>query len=123
MVHFTIDGSPIAATVTTDAQGVVVHAERAGRRIAHHRGQTDSFGNTGSASLSFTLDTTAPTVAITSAGGSTNQVSQTIAGTVDVADAGATVTILDGTTAIGTAIVQATAAGAARSRSITARTR
>ncbi|MCK1437468.1 hypothetical protein IVA97_20410 [Bradyrhizobium sp. 15] len=68
--------------------------------------QTDSFGNTGSASLSFTLDTTAPTVAITSAGGSTNQVSQTIAGTVDVADAGATVTILDGTTAIGTAIVQ-----------------
>ena len=54
----------------------------------------------------FTLDTTAPTVAITSAGGPTNQASQTITGTVDVADAGATVTIFDGTTAVGTAIVQ-----------------
>ena len=30
--------------------------------------QTDGFGNTGTASLSFTLDTTAPVVAITSAG-------------------------------------------------------
>ncbi|WP_346659280.1 Ig-like domain-containing protein [Bradyrhizobium sp. 15] len=40
--------------------------------------QTDSFGNTGSASLSFTLDTTAPTVAITSAGGSTNQVNKPV---------------------------------------------
>ncbi|WP_283811700.1 hypothetical protein [Bradyrhizobium hipponense] len=39
------------------------------------------------------------------AGGSTNQASQTITGTVDVADAGASVTILDGTTANGTAIV------------------
>ena len=54
----------------------------------------------------FTLDTTAPTVAITSAGGPASQASQTIAGTVDVADAGATVTILDGTTTIGTAVVQ-----------------
>jgi len=69
--------------------------------------ETDAAGNTGSATLSFTLDTTAPTVAITSAGGPTNQASQTISGTVDVADAGATVTILDGTTVVGTAIVQA----------------
>src|SRR3989440_10343392 len=69
------------------------------------RSQTDSFGNTGSASLSFTLDTSAPTVAITSAGGPVNQASQTIPGTVDVADAGATVTILDGATAIDTAPV------------------
>ncbi|MCK1437467.1 hypothetical protein IVA97_20405 [Bradyrhizobium sp. 15] len=108
MVHFTIDGSPIAATVTTDAQGAWSFTP-SGLGDGSHTivaSQTDSFGNTGSASLSFTLDTTAPTVAITSAGGSTNQVSQTIAGTVDVADAGATVTILDGTTAIGTAIVQ-----------------
>ncbi|MCK1437474.1 Ig-like domain-containing protein [Bradyrhizobium sp. 15] len=108
VVHFTIDGSPIAATVTTDAQGAWSFTP-SGLGDGSHTivaSQTDSFGNTGSASLSFTLDTTAPTVAITSAGGSTNQVSQTIAGTVDVADAGATVTILDGTTAIGTAIVQ-----------------
>ncbi|SCB26755.1 FecR family protein, partial [Bradyrhizobium shewense] len=54
----------------------------------------------------FTLDTTAPAVAITSAGGPVNQASQTITGTVGVADAGATVTILDGATTIGTAIVQ-----------------
>ncbi|MCK1437469.1 Ig-like domain-containing protein [Bradyrhizobium sp. 15] len=91
-----IDGSPIAATVTTDAQGAWSFTP-SGLGDGSHTivaSQTDSFGNTGSASLSFTLDTTAPTVAITSAGGSTNQVSQTIAGTVDVADAGATVTIL-----------------------------
>src|SRR6201999_1485583 len=66
----------------------------------------DSFGDTGTASLTFTLDTTAPTIAITSAGGPTNQASQTVTGTVDVADAGATVTILDGVTVVGTAIVQ-----------------
>ena len=68
--------------------------------------QTDSFGNTGTASLSFTLDTTAPVVAITSAGGPTNQAAQTITGTVDIADAGTTVTLLDGTSALGTAVVQ-----------------
>ena len=68
---------------------------------------SDAAGNSStSAALSFTLDTTAPTVAITSAGGPVNQASQTITGTVGVADAGATVTILDGTTTIGTAIVQ-----------------
>ncbi|MCK1437477.1 Ig-like domain-containing protein [Bradyrhizobium sp. 15] len=83
VVHFTIDGSPIAATVTTDAQGAWSFTP-SGLGDGSHTivaSQTDSFGNTGSASLSFTLDTTAPTVAITSAGGSTNQVSQTIAGT------------------------------------------
>src|SRR6202012_3617777 len=69
--------------------------------------QTDGFGNTGTASLTFTLDTTAPTIAITSAGGPTNQASQTVTGTVDVADAGATVTILDGSAIVGPAIVQA----------------
>ncbi|WP_164934398.1 Ig-like domain-containing protein [Bradyrhizobium zhanjiangense] len=107
-VHFTIDGSPIAATVTADAQGAWSFTP-SGLADGPHTivaSQTDSFGNTGSASLSFTLDTTAPAVAITSSGGPVNQASQTITGTVDVADAGATVTILDGTTAIGTAIVQ-----------------
>ncbi|UPK37904.1 hypothetical protein IVB18_11715 [Bradyrhizobium sp. 186] len=108
VVHFTIDGSAVAATATTDAQGAWSFTP-GGLADGSHTivaSQTDSFGNTGSASLIFTLDTSAPTVAITSAGGSTNQASQTITGTVDVADAGATVTILDGTTAIGTAIVQ-----------------
>ena len=52
------------------------------------------------------LDTTAPLVAITSAGGLTNQAAQTITGTVDVAEAGATVTIFNGAIPIGSAIVQ-----------------
>ncbi|MCK1437480.1 Ig-like domain-containing protein [Bradyrhizobium sp. 15] len=120
VVHFTIDGSPIAATVTTDAQGAWSFTP-SGLGDGSHTivaSQTDSFGNTGSASLSFTLDTTAPTVAITSAGGSTNQVSQTIAGTVD--DAGATVTILTAPRRSAPPSCRATAAGAARSRSITA---
>ncbi|WP_271608351.1 Ig-like domain-containing protein [Bradyrhizobium sp. CCBAU 21359] len=109
VVHFTIDGSPIAATVTTDAQGAWSFTPTGLADGSHTivASQTDTFGNTGSASLSFTLDTTAPTVAITSAGGPVNQASQTITGTVGVADAGATVTILDGSTTIGTAIVQA----------------
>ena len=49
---------------------------------------------------------TVPTVAITSTGGTTTQAGQTITGTVDVADAGSTVTVLDGTKSIGTATVQ-----------------
>lgn len=49
----------------------------------------------------------APTVAITSVGGTTDQASQTVVGTVDVADAGTTVSILDGTSPIGSAVVAA----------------
>ena len=108
VVHFTVDGSPLAATATTNAQGVWTFTP-SGLADGSHTivaSQTDSFGNTGSASLTFTLDTTAPSIAITSAGGPTNQANQTITGTVDVADAGTTVTIFDGTTAVGTAIVQ-----------------
>jgi len=57
---------------------------------------TDAAGNSSTAMTNLTVDTIAPTIAITSPGGPTNQASQTIIGTVDVADAGATVTILDG---------------------------
>ena len=46
---------------------------------------------------------TAPAVMITSAGGTTTSAAQTVKGTVDVADAGSTVKILDGTTEIGSA--------------------
>ncbi len=108
VVHFTIDGTPIATTVTANAQGAWSFTPSGLTDGAHTivASQTDAFGNTGSASLTFTLDTTAPSVAITSAGGATNQANQTITGTVDIADAGATVTILDGATVAGTAIVQ-----------------
>src|SRR5262249_58419843 len=58
---------------------------------------TDAAGNKGTSNaVVFTLDTVAPTVAINSSGGPTNQATQTISRTVCVADAGSTVTILDG---------------------------
>ena len=66
----------------------------------------DLAGNFGPlASQLAVLDTTAPAVAITSTGGTVNQTLQTITGTVDTADAGSTVTVLNGTTSIGTALV------------------
>ena len=111
VVHFTIDSIASATAVTADALGNWSFTP-SGLADGPHTivaSQTDAFGNTGTATLSFTLDTTAPVVAITSAGGPTNQTSQTITGTVDVADAGATVLILDanqGNGVIGTATVQ-----------------
>ena len=109
VVHFTIDGSAIATTVTATAAGAWSFTPSGLADGAHTivASQTDSFGNTGTASLSFTLDTTAPVVAIGSSGGPTNQAAQTITGTVDVADAGSTVTLFDNgsATALGTATV------------------
>jgi hypothetical protein len=71
----------------------------------------DLAGNIGtSPPVVFTLNTVVPTVAITSAGGATNQHSNTITGLVsaDVTAPGSTVTLFDngGATPIGTAIVQ-----------------
>ncbi len=72
--------------------------------------QTDLAGNTSvaSAGLAVTIDTAAPAVAITTAGGSTNQAAQIITGTVGLADIGTTVTLFDNgsATPLGTAIVQ-----------------
>ena len=120
MVHFTIDGSAIATTVTATAAGAWSFTPSGLADGAHTivASQTDSFGNTGTASLSFTLDTTAPVVAISSSGGPTNQAAQTISGTVDVADAGSTVTLFDNgsATALGTATVGSDGAGAPASR-------
>src|SRR5208283_2097647 len=67
---------------------------------------TDAAGNTGtSGAAAFTLDTQAPTVAITTAGVTTNQAAQTISGTVTTTEAaaGSTVTLYDNGTQIGTA--------------------
>ena len=118
VVHFTVDGSPLAATATTNAQGVWTFTP-SGLADGSHTivaSQTDSFGNTGSASLTFTLDTTAPSIAITSAGGPTNQANQTITGTVDVADAGTTVTIFAAPPPSAPPSCRAMAAGPAPSR-------
>ena len=78
------------------------------RRHSLRRQDTDAAGNTGtSAAVAYTLDTVAPTVAITSSGGLTNQATQTIAGTVKTTEAaaGSTVTLYDNGTKIGTATV------------------
>jgi beta-glucanase (GH16 family) len=48
--------------------------------------------------VTFVLHSVAPTVAITSVGSTTTSAVQTIKGTVDVADAGSTVELLDGST-------------------------
>ncbi|MBR0841063.1 cadherin-like domain-containing protein [Bradyrhizobium liaoningense] len=53
------------------------------------------------------IDTAPPVLSITSASGSTNQVSLPLTGTLDLADVGATVTVFDDGLSIGTATVQA----------------
>jgi len=63
----------------------------------------DAFGNLGiSNAIVFNLDSVAPTLVITSTGGSTNTSIQTISGTVGNADSGLTISIYDGTTLLGT---------------------
>ncbi|SEF14667.1 Ig-like domain (group 3) [Rhizobiales bacterium GAS191] len=109
VVQFTVDGAAIAGTATADGTGAWTFTPT-GLADGQHTivaSETNAAGNTGSASLTFTLDTTAPVVAITSAGGATNQAAQTVSGTVDIADAGSTVTVFDGATQAGTATVQA----------------
>jgi hypothetical protein len=56
-----------------------------------------------SGAVSYTLNTSVPTLSITSTASVTNQTMQTIAGTIDAADAGRTVSIYDGATLLGMA--------------------
>ena len=65
--------------------------------------ETDLIGNVGSASISYTLDTTSPILNITSSAGSANQASQTVTGTISVSDRSASVLIYDGANLIGSA--------------------
>lgn len=80
--------------------------------------QIDGASNMSPASspFAFTLDSVAPTLAITSAGSLTTQASQAITGTIDATDAGLTVSIFDGTTLLGTVTP---AAGGSWSKTIT----
>ena len=61
-MNFTVDGSPIATTVMADFNGVWSFTPSGLADGVHTivASQTDAFGNIGAASLSFTLDTTAP---------------------------------------------------------------
>ncbi len=115
-VTLTDNGSTTAlGTATVQANGTwsttVTLAQGANSIVAK---DTDLAGNAGqSSAVVYTLDTQAPSVAITSAGGQTNNPSQTISGTVtetlESEVAGTTVTLTDNgsTTALGTATVQA----------------
>ena len=64
VVHFTVDGSAIAGTATSDASGAWSFTPTALGNGSHTvvASQTDAAGNTASASLTFTLDTTAPAI-------------------------------------------------------------
>jgi hypothetical protein len=61
-VYFTIDGTPTASTVMTDANGAWSFTPSGLADGVHTivASQTDTLGYTGTVSLSFTLDTTAP---------------------------------------------------------------
>ena len=107
-------GSTVVYQVSTNGGGTWTTTTAAQNNLADDNYQfrtqvTDAAGNTSIGNVvAVTVDSTAPTVSITSAGGSTNQVVQTITGTVDVAAIGTTVTLFDngGTTPLGTAVVQ-----------------
>jgi hypothetical protein len=67
-VHFTVDGKSIAATATADSNGMWTFTPPSLADGQHTvvASETDAAGNTGTASLTFTLDTTAPVPEITS---------------------------------------------------------
>ena len=81
------DGSTLLGTVTPAANGtwskqVSLLSTQGPQTITAQA--TDAAGNLGTSSaVTYTLDTVAPTLAITSAGTLTNQTTQTISGTID----------------------------------------
>ena len=83
---------------------------------------TDAAGNAATtATQPFTLDTTAPTIAITSAGGTTSQSTQTIAGTVTTTEAaaGGTVVLFDTYNGVQAELGTATLSGGSWSATVT----
>jgi cysteinyl-tRNA synthetase, unknown class len=100
-----VSGASEVSSVETQAK-----ADGVGYYIANPNLELDGVDTQGftSGSGSGSTPKTAPAVAITSKGVTTASAAQTITGTVDVTDAGSTVTILDGTTKIGAATVAAT---------------
>jgi Bacterial Ig-like domain len=100
VVHFTVDGKAVSATATANASGVWTFTPTGLADGTHTvvASETNAAGNTGTASLTFTLDTTPPTVAIgneTYTGGKA-----TLTGVAS--EAGDTISVYDGTTLLGT---------------------
>ena len=108
------DGTTLLDTTTADGTGawskaVTLPSVQGSHSITAKA--TDAAGNLGTSSaVVYNLDTLAPTLAITSIGGSTYLTYQTISGTVGIADAGLTISIYDGTTLLGTTTADDTGA-------------
>ncbi|HZB53006.1 MAG TPA: Ig-like domain-containing protein, partial [Reyranella sp.] len=102
VVHFTVDGSPIAATATADASGVWSFTAGGLADGAHTivASETNAGGATGTASVAFLLDTTAPQPVIDGAVQANGQV--TLTGSTG--GAGDTLSIYDGYTWLGFAV-------------------
>jgi hypothetical protein len=102
LVRFTVDGSPIAAAATADANGVWAFTPTGLADGTHTivASQTNADGATGTASLSFALDTTAPTPVLTGAVLADGQV--TLSGMTG--SAGDTLSIYDGWSWLGFAV-------------------
>lgn len=64
VVHFTVDGNPVATTATADANGAWSFTPTGLADGSHTvvASETDTAGNIGTASLSFVLDTSAPII-------------------------------------------------------------
>jgi hypothetical protein len=94
VVHFTIDGNAVADTATADASGSWSFTPTGLGDGTHTivASETNASGATGTASLTFTLDTQAPTPVIT--GGSITDGQVTLTGTTG--EAGDTVSVYDG---------------------------
>jgi Ca2+-binding RTX toxin-like protein len=99
VVHFTVDGNVITATANANGSGIWVFTPSGLDDGVHTivANETDSAGNTGSASLTFTLDTTPPIPVIETEVLSKGKVSLT--GTT--AEANDIIAIYDGSTLIG----------------------
>jgi len=108
VIHFTIDGAPVATTTTTDSTGKWTFTPTGLADGTHTivASETNSAG-TGSATITFTLDTKAPAVTEKLAASST-ATAPVLAGT---GDAGATVHFtVDGTAVAATATADASGA-------------
>jgi Ca2+-binding RTX toxin-like protein len=98
VVHFTVDGSAIAGTATANVSGAWTFTP-AGLADGSHTviaSETDAAGNSGTASLTFGLDTTAPVITSESSNGNSGKIA--LAGS---SSANSAVLISDGGTSIG----------------------
>ena len=108
VVHFTVDGNPIAGTATANASGTWTFTPTGLSDGSHTivASETDAAGNTGSTSFTFTLDTTAP-AAPTIGSFTPNGTALTLSGT---AEANSTVKVYDNGTLLGSATVNGSGA-------------